>query len=368
MKEIRDIIRRYELADPEMECALATVVQVEGSSYRRIGARMLVFQDGTWVGGISGGCLEGDALRKSKLAMLQKKAKLIRYDTREDSSDSIGIGLGCNGLIDVLLQPIDRNDSSIENPILLLKKCSETRKAQILLSIISFPEDPSFEGQLFEEDHFFEQGLLDSSDSDDLNEAIHNSWSNKKSKIWSSKNIRILIEFIPPSIQLFIFGGQYDVYSLLQISNILAWKSNLIANLSKVAQTTQELATHCWDKNEIKENHKKLFNLIDKYSVAILMAHDYETDKEHLAHLLKCKSLSYIGLLGPKKRTDKILKTLGINEASNLERIFSPVGLDTGATSPEEIAISIVAEIRAHFSQRKGQMLRDRKGPINDRL
>ncbi|MHC4379355.1 MAG: XdhC family protein, partial [Planctomycetota bacterium] len=102
MKEIKSIIKTYDELDRNQKLALATVVRVEGSSYRRAGARMLVMEDGNWIGGISGGCLEGDALRKAQLAMFQDKPSLVTYDTMDDDAQSIGVALGCNGIIDVL--------------------------------------------------------------------------------------------------------------------------------------------------------------------------------------------------------------------------------------------------------------------------
>ena len=108
MKEIKSILKAYQNLDHSTtRAALATVVRVEGSSYRRTGARMLVMDDGTWVGGISGGCLEGDALKRARLAIAKTQASLVTYDTTEDDAHQIGVGLGCNGIIDVLLAPIE---------------------------------------------------------------------------------------------------------------------------------------------------------------------------------------------------------------------------------------------------------------------
>ena len=107
MKEIRDIILAGERALLQgKQFALATVVHVEGSSYRRPGARMLITEDGMLTGAISGGCLEGDALRKALLVMSQQKPMLVTYDTMDDDDAKFGVGLGCNGIIQVLIEPI----------------------------------------------------------------------------------------------------------------------------------------------------------------------------------------------------------------------------------------------------------------------
>src|ERR1700744_6401561 len=122
MKEIKAIISAYDKLDKQhSRAALATVVRVEGSSYRRTGARMLVTDDGVWVGGISGGCLEGDALKRARIAIVRAEPSLITYDTTDDDAYQIGVGLGCNGIIDVLFTPLHFGDNN--NPVEVLKSC-----------------------------------------------------------------------------------------------------------------------------------------------------------------------------------------------------------------------------------------------------
>jgi xanthine/CO dehydrogenase XdhC/CoxF family maturation factor len=115
MKEFKTILQEYKKIDfSQRKAALATVVKVRGSSYRSPGARMLIMDDGKWVGSISGGCLEGDALRKARQVMTDKQPVTVTYDTREESNQNLGIGLGCNGVIDVLIEPVDPADN--DNP------------------------------------------------------------------------------------------------------------------------------------------------------------------------------------------------------------------------------------------------------------
>src|SRR6187431_543298 len=121
MKEFNSIVREYKKINfAERRAALATVVKVRGSSYRSPGARMLITDDGKWVGSISGGCLEGDALRKARAVMTDKLPFTVTYDTREESNQNLGIGLGCNGVIDVLIEPIDPTDT--KNTVLLFEQ------------------------------------------------------------------------------------------------------------------------------------------------------------------------------------------------------------------------------------------------------
>src|ERR1700712_5900824 len=121
MKEIIDIVAAYENAlKAQKKTALATVVLVEGSAYRRAGARMLITEDGQLTGAISGGCLEGDALRKARMVILQQEALLVTYDTTDDDDAKFGVGLGCNGIIHILIEPLFANSEI--SPISLCKK------------------------------------------------------------------------------------------------------------------------------------------------------------------------------------------------------------------------------------------------------
>jgi xanthine dehydrogenase accessory factor len=134
MKEIQEIIRAFDEAQlQQKQTALATVVHVEGSSYRRPGARMLITEDGRLTGAISGGCLEGDTLRKALLAMAQQKPMLVTYDTNDEDDAKLGMGLGCNGVIQVLIEPI--NPGKTINPIQLLKEIAGKRQKGVLITL-----------------------------------------------------------------------------------------------------------------------------------------------------------------------------------------------------------------------------------------
>src|SRR5918993_382236 len=136
MKEFKSIIKELEKLDlSARKAAIATVVQVRGSSYRSPGARMLITDDGRWVGSISGGCLEGDALRKARQVMVDNKPITVTYDTNEDSNQNLGIGLGCNGVIDVLIEPVDASFDN--NPIKLFKNLITTQRPVALATVFS---------------------------------------------------------------------------------------------------------------------------------------------------------------------------------------------------------------------------------------
>src|SRR6187551_418929 len=126
MKEQKNIVEAFlKIRDTKLSAALATVVRVRGSSYRSPGARMLITDDGRWVGSISGGCLEGDALRKARQVMASKKPLTVTYDTSEEGNQNLGIGLGCNGIIDVLIEPVNLQEEN--NPITLFQSITTSQ-------------------------------------------------------------------------------------------------------------------------------------------------------------------------------------------------------------------------------------------------
>ena len=364
MKEIKAIIEAYHKIDfTKNKAALATVVRVEGSSYRRTGARMLITDSGEWIGGISGGCLEGDALKRAKFAMAQNKATVVTYDTTDDDPYQIGVGLGCNGIIDVLLTPI--NSQNTHNQVIILKQCIESREPNVVITVVklkgNFKDVQLGQAIKYDEETDFPLNYLHK----DLNSNIKNCLKSEKSesKIYQCQEgeIKLFIEVIIPSTHLVIYGGNYDIYPMVKLAKEIGWRVSVVCNPLKVHKSLFKMADTVVEKDKSEEIK------IDPYTIALLMAHDYETDFKNMRNLLKT-NIKYIGMLGPKKRTDKMFLKL-LEEGNpisdkNLARIATPVGLDIGATNPEEIAISIIAEIKTFFTGRTGQRLKFREGAI----
>lgn len=368
MKEIRAIIKAYDELEDKPKIALATVVRVEGSSYRRAGARMLVMENGNWIGGISGGCLEGDALRKAKLAMFQDKPSLVTYDTTDDDAQQIGVGLGCNGIIDVLIAPLGE---SPENPLEILRQCTEERQPNILLTVAQNEGGPEdlFPGRMIRYNNLEQLYAIlpDTMPVSDLMSDIEAAQRKQKSisghyALKGGGQLEVFVEFLAPTIRLLLFGGNYDVFPMAQLGKDLGRKVTVYANPHKLSRAIFQQA------DEVKPKEAPVE--IDDYTACILMAHDYKTDLDNLRRLLSTAA-PYIGMLGPRKRTDKMLDELAtegitLSERDH-ERLHSPVGLDIGALSPEEIALSVLAEIRAYFSGREGGFLKLRQGTIHER-
>jgi xanthine dehydrogenase accessory factor len=355
MKEIRTIVRAYNSIDfTQTQAALATVVRVEGSSYRRAGARMLVLDDGTYLGGISGGCLEGDALRRAQKGIMLGRSSVITYDTTQDDDYQIGVGLGCEGIIDVLFTPLRPDDEG--NPLRILAGLTEIRQPEILLTVTGAP-DPGLLGRTVVSPAAVGIG----EEIAQLEEDIRQCLMDRTSRSVKYGEITIFIEVMLPAIHLVAYGGNYDIRTLLQQSKELGWDSTIVLNTSRVDRGLIGSATRVMDSKDPG------LPFIDAYTAVLLMSHDYRTDLLNLRKVLP-SSASYIGLLGPRKRADKIFDALALEGSplgeNDLQRIYAPAGLDIGAATPEEIALSILAEIRSHFSGRNGMPLRLREGSI----
>jgi xanthine/CO dehydrogenase XdhC/CoxF family maturation factor len=362
MKDFTAVVNAYEKIDfSQRKAALATVVRVHGSSYRSPGARMLITDDGRWTGSISGGCLEGDALRKARQVMNDKGAIIVTYDTRDEGNQNLGISLGCNGIIDVLIEPVVPEDEN--NPIALFEKFVSSKVPVALATLISSNRI----GSKF----LIEKGSgnehIDATLFSELKFIFNSKKSVVKNFFFEGQEVEVFLELIQPSVSLLIFGGGFDARPVSSLAQSLGWNVQItdecVAHLAPVFFPDAKLSL-C--QREFVDRDFE----ITPYTACVLMSHNYEYDRDVLRKLINTAA-PYIGILGPRKRFDKMqeeFQSEGIllNE-QNLERIHSPVGLDIGAEAPDEIAVSIVAEIQAKFARRDGKFLKVNDGPIHQR-
>jgi xanthine/CO dehydrogenase XdhC/CoxF family maturation factor len=359
--EIRKIISEYDKIDHSTEkVALASVVSVEESAYRRIGARMLVRSNGMWTGGISGGCLEGDALRQSLNAIYTNESSIVVYDTMNDDNNQIGVGLGCNGRIEVVLTPIDPNDP--DNEIELLRSILNAEKPSIIVKVISGDNKFLAKSKLINHNDT-SLSYLDI-DTDSFQEAVDLVLEKKSPRIFElssgDKTYKILLEFIRPETRLVIVGDNYDVNAMANVAHTLGWEIWVVGRMKKLTKDLVRKVSRVISF----ENHTKV--IPHEYTAVVLMSHDYKWDMIVLKHFLK-NPPPYLGMLGPKKRFQKTNEELVDFDLDTLQYIYSPTGLDIGAESPEEISHSIASEILAVFRQKNGLSLKFKKGPIHTR-
>lgn len=368
MKEFKSIVTAFNKVNfAERQAALATVVKVRGSSYRSPGARMLITDDGKWVGSISGGCLEGDALRKARQVMTSGVPKTVTYDTREESNQNLGIGLGCNGVIDVLIEPITAH----KNSILFFKQLVEKNQPAALATVFQGLSGIG-ETLLITEDKGIVSQVSNPSLSDliaeDLVTVFNARVSHAKTFLVSGIEYEVFLELVQPSVSLLIFGGGFDARPVSQLAKSLGWSVEVtdecVAHIAPLFFPEADKLSLC-QRDFIDRDFE-----ITPFTACVLMSHNYEYDRDVLKKIIQTES-PYIGILGPRKRFDKMLEEFKRDgfelTDEQMQRIHSPIGLDIGAEAPDEIALAIVAEIQSKFANRSGGFLKERSGPIHQR-
>lgn len=370
MKEIEEIVRAYEIARQKgQDCVLATVVHVEGSSYRRPGARMLVMPDGQLTGAISGGCLEGDALRKALYVLTLGEPMLVTYDTSDEDDAQMGARMGCNGVIQVLMEPV-RCEAPL-TPVHYIAEAIKTREASLLLTLFSLENRRSAQ-----------QGTCliwkNNGIAPEMNAPAI--WAEEAQKVFREKRtvfkhyvsenggIHAFWEYIETPIALTVVGTGKDAIPLVEMANILGWQTAL-ADPVQNKQQPDFFVPSC---QFLTAKPEQLLENVptDSRSAFVLLTHNYALDLRMLTPLLDTE-VSYIGCLGPKKKTERMIDEIqrsGTNLTdAQLNKIYGPSGLNIGAETPEEIALSILAEIQAVFAGKEGKSLRTNASSIHGR-
>jgi xanthine dehydrogenase accessory factor len=370
MKELNDIVGAYDKAILQnKQMALATVVRVDGSSYRRPGARMLVTEDGKITGAISGGCLEGDALQKALFAMATGENKLISYDSTGEDDIQFGLHLGCNGVVHILFEPIKKFDP--KNPVELLRLISNASEGAVLVTLYSMKKIHPGTRMLYMKNNI--QSNLTERVQHLLIEPVNIAWAEKQSAFLDvdieQTTCTAFIEYIEPTVSVVIAGAGNDVKPLVEIAAMLGWSVIVVDGRSHYAMPERfpEASKVLYSRpadilSQIKTGSETVF---------LLMTHNYNYDLSFLKHIVE-QEFGYIGLLGPSLKRDRMFSDLQnqgvrLNE-EQLSKIHGPTGLDIGAENSTEIALSIVAEIKAFLSGRSGSPLKLKKEVIHNRV
>lgn len=375
MKEIRQIIQAYKMASEQgRKAVLATVVHIEGSAYRAPGARMLITDDGQLTGAVSGGCLEGDVLRKAMLVIMEEKPMLVTYDTSDEAGDVIGVSLGCNGIIRILLEPL----SSVkkQTPITLLQIATEQRQPAVVVTFFNTAERKhEQQGTLlmFSGDNYFvcdtDLPVSEQQIAGDIYQVLNRKTSAfvEYPKANNKESFTAFIEYIYPVPALVVAGAGNDIQPLAQMATVLGWDLTLIDGRMSYANETRFPGCQIMISRP-EEAVQKI--RVDEQTAFLLMSHNYQYDKAILIEAIKTVT-PYIGILGPKKKTERLLQELrdegSILTPDQQSRVFGPTGFDIGAETSEEIALSVLAEVKAVFEKKQGASLRKQTGKIHQR-
>ncbi|POF85655.1 XdhC family protein [Pseudomonas putida] len=357
------------------EAVLATVVKVEGSAYRRPGARMLVSRFGRPEGTISGGCLEAEVAKKAWW-LTEAGPALRSYSTAEAddaSEEALSFGLGCNGKVHVLFERLPAGPCALVDALLSVR--DRQQPAAIATVIVSSGAAAPRLGERLclmpgqEAAGELLRSVLVEQISADLQQTLLRGKSSRGLYPNGLGEVEVLLEYLPPARRLVIFGAGHDAQPLVRMAKLLGWHVTVIdgrahfARAERFAEADQVLVG---DVEQPFDYHE----LVRGAAVAV-MTHSLVQDAHWLKGVLHSEPC-YVGQLGPRERTERLLA--GIHEQlakpqdelPGLECLHYPIGLDLGGDTPECVAMAVLAEIQAVLNGRNGGSLRFRSASIHD--
>ena len=381
MKDLKTLLHEIERLEKEGESyVLATIVRIDGSAYRGVGTRMLIKADGDRIGTISGGCLERDVVENAEEVFASGERKLLTYDSTSEEDLLWGTGLGCSGVIQVMLERLP-DDETIDYPRILSDTVFQRLPMVMATLFDAEGTDGKGDGQRLILDP---EGTVTADIADERLQHLVQRDARKEMAILKETNppvsigrtrfyelessrAGVLLELLVPPISLVVFGAGDDAEPLVRLASDIGWQVTVVDHRPAFAVAERLPAAD----NVILGRAPELFDDLPLDGCAtIVMTHNYMQDLAILRRLVK-EQVRYLGVLGPRARTDRLLNDLGTEKiilSAEMRRILhSPVGLDIGAETAEEIALSVLAEMRAVISGRQGGLLRQRKGPIHDR-
>jgi xanthine dehydrogenase accessory factor len=347
MNELRKILDACDAIVARGERGLlVTIVGTRGSTYRRSGARVAIAESGQAFGIVSGGCLERDLAERARRWLDDFTPRLVRYDSSHADDIVFGLGLGCRGELELLVEPFD---AAHPPRIVELRPRLGERAPLVWITLLAPVVGAQWcAGRAGETMRAADQLLAGTL------EEVRRSVGSRRVAI---ENVDALVEEVLPSPTMTIFGSGADVYPVAALAALTGWEVTIVS--------TRPLPVPAGVRNVVR--HPEAIDFPDA-DAAVVMTHNYLHDVELLAQLLP-GPLCYVGLLGPRSRGDDILAELlqqGRITDDDALRLHFPIGLDLGGDSPEAIALSIVAEVQAALNGREGGFLKDRKAPIHE--
>jgi xanthine/CO dehydrogenase XdhC/CoxF family maturation factor len=360
-----------EAASLGNDVVLATVVRISGSSYGGVGSRMICLADGSRLGLVSGGCLESDLAEHAQRVHATGDAAVVSYDTRDSDEAPWGLGLGCNGLIDVLLEPLSPRQAKAVASLLDHALAADSPSVIATVMRVHNGETDSprvgahalFAGDTTETAGHWGTGSTIVDARQYVEEAIA---AGRRGVVHTIGSAEVAFEVVVPAIRLVICGVGPDAAPVARFASELGWDATVVDHRplteANVARFPGAPVVECDDA-------MGLANVLPKNRrfAAVVMSHHLARDRDYLGVLLQSDA-SYIGVLGPRTRTERMLTELiarGDLAAPVDERLHSPIGLDIGGEGPEAIALSIISQIAAVTSHRSGGHLRDRRGALH---
>lgn len=331
---------RYQAAQEPM--VLATIVSTLGSTYRKAGAHMLIARDGQFAGLLSGGCLESDLAAHALEVLDTGQARIIEYDTRTSDDLIWGIGLGCEGAMQILLTRLGV-DNAYE-PFAHVLRHRDAHLAGNFFMVIESHEPQFALGQVY-----LGTEHLPASMQNQLAHHVDEAARVAQTIVVDSTRLLVVPIDLPP--RLLMLGAGPDALPLSGIAGLMGWHITIVDHRPAYAVASRFPCA----RQVTCQPAAALPTLLrsQHFDAAIVMSHHLPSDEAYLAALAE-STLGYVGLLGPAQRRTRLLSDIGAHAAKLAPRLYGPVGLDIGANTPETIALAIVSEIQAVLAGRKG--------------
>jgi len=331
---------------------LATIAGVRGSSYRGLGAQMLVIDDGSRVGSVSGGCLEADIVRKAFWWLEDRNFFLKTYDT-ESAED--GFALGCGGSIDILIERLsDRGDEP--NPLTVRQVVTERRELAVVGTWLS-------EASLGRRRVWWPADLAAAAAGRaELPVGLDMAVTEARNVVTLDRDETVLLQVIERPIHVLVCGAGFDAQPVVRFAASLGWSVTVVdrrADFARAERFAEAERVMC-----IRRAKDLAGVCVDERTAVVVMSHSYAQDLFFLEQLAE-RHPRYLGLMGAKARTQSLLSKVSVTPS--VDMLHAPVGLDLGAESPEEIGLAIVAEIAACFRGRAGGRLRATRTSLHPR-
>jgi len=323
---------------------LASVFETAGSTYSKAGARMLINSDGDFQGMLSGGCLEGDLAERARQVLDTGESQMVTYDLGLNDEELWGLGVGCDGLMKIFLQPLKAEDDYA--PFGALVRAYEGDRPEVAVTVLQ-SEDASIDPGatlVSSGDELDVFGLSDDAAAslrDEATAALATGASSTKEVQIGLFKATVLLALVKPRVRLLVLGAGLDAEPLTRLAAELGWRVTVIDHRPAYIENGEfedAESVFCIPAAELSANID-----LNRFNATIVMSHHLDSDRTYLAQL-SGSEIPYIGLLGPKDRHKRLLEDLGDGAAALQGRLHGPAGVDIGAVGPAAIALSILAE------------------------
>ena len=318
---LNQLLKQWRASKDTQKWVLATIIETDGSSYRKAGAMMMINDLGQYYGLLSGGCLESDIMLQARRCWDSGRNRIVEYDMREEEDLAWKLGIGCGGMVRILLQPVDNNNHylQLDNLYGLLEDNQAVEYCQII-------------------DEQLPQNSLTIANPE--HQAI------SKPGMFS--------QVLKPAPHLAVFGGGVDARPVVAIALQLGWQITLVDPRTSYARDGHFDASVSLVRHAIDSLTQSPW--LQQIDMAIIMTHNIKLDAQSLA-LVQSSSAKYVGMLGPTHRTDRVLELMPMTREQLVKPLANPVGLLLGGELPESIALSMLSEAHAFIEQQDGQSI-----------